>query len=77
MRLPLLLSSRRCEGCGAILDDLGDHHRAACPVTTERLRRRAKPIELAWSAIFAEAGAVVADQVLLRDTDLPVESGYS
>ena len=27
-------------------------------------------MELAWSAIFAEAGAVVADQVLLRDTNI-------
>ena len=72
LRLPLLLSNRRCEGCGAPLDDLGDH-RAACSVSG-RLRRRAKPIELAWSAVFAEAGAVVADQVLLRDTNLPVRS---
>ena len=45
----------------------GDH-RGACPISG-RLRRRAKPIELAFSAIFAEAGAVVADQVLLRDTN--------
>merc|ERR1719171_1114656 len=65
-------SNRRCEGCRAILDKLGDH-RAACSVSG-RLRRRAKPIELAWSAVFAEAGAVVADQVLLRDTNLPVRS---
>ena len=75
LRLPLLLSNRRCEGCRATLDDLGDH-RAACSVS-RRLRRRAKPIELAWSAVFAEAGAVVADQVLLRDTNLPVDSGDS
>ena len=68
LRLPLMLSNRRCEGCEAVLDDLGDH-RAACPVSG-RLRRRAKPMELAWSAIFAEAGAVVADQVLLRDTNI-------
>ena len=68
LRLPLMLSNRQCEGCEAILDDLGDH-RAACPVSG-RLRRRAKPMELAWSAIFAEAGAVVADQVLLRDTNI-------
>ena len=57
LRLPLMLSNRRCEGCRAILDSLGDH-RAACSVSG-RLRRRAKPIELAWSAVFTEAGAVV------------------
>ena len=28
-------------------------------------------MELAWSAVMAEAGAVVVDQVLLRDTNLP------
>ena len=75
-RLPLLLSNRRCEGCGAVLDDLGDH-RAACSVSG-RLRRRAKPIELAWSAVFTEVGAVVADQVLLRDTNIEeIASGDS
>ena len=68
LRLPLMLSNRRCEGCGALLDSLGDH-KAACSVYG-RLRRRAKPIELAWSAFFAEAGAVVSDQVLLRDTNI-------
>ena len=75
MRLPLILSNRRCERCGRLLDDLGDH-RAACLVSG-RLRRRVKPIELAWAAICAEAGAVVADHVLLRYTKLPVESGDS
>ena len=68
LRLPLMLSNRRCEGCRAILDSLGDH-RAACSVSG-RLRRRAKPIELAWSAVFTEAGAVVADQVLLRGPNI-------
>ena len=52
-------------------DTYGDH-RLACGITG-RLRRRAKPIELVWAAVFAEAGAVVADQVLLRDTNLPVD----
>ena len=75
LRLPLLRSNRRCEGCRATLDGLGDH-RAACSVSG-RLRRRAKPIKLAWSAVIAEVGAVVADQVLLRDTNLPVASGDS
>ena len=51
------------------MDVFGDH-RAACAITG-RLRRRAKPIELAWATVFAEAGAVVQDQVLLRDTNLP------
>jgi len=35
------------------------------------------PVELAWSAIFSEAREVVVEQVLLRDTNLPVESGDS
>jgi len=52
------------------------YHRVVCPVSG-RLWRRAKPIELARSDLFAEAGAVVAERVLLRDTDLPVESGDS
>ena len=51
-----------------MLNSLGDR-RAACSVPG-RLRGRAKPIELSWSAIFTEAGAVVADQVLLRDTNI-------
>ena len=71
LRLPLTLGARRCEGrtCRGRLDPLGDH-RMACPVTG-RLRRRAKPLEKAWATVFAEAGAVVRDQVLLRDTNLP------
>ena len=56
------------ERCRTSLDSLGDH-RTACSVSG-RLRRRAKPIELAGSAVFTEAGAVVADQVLLRDTNI-------
>ena len=40
---------------------------------TGRLRRRAKPIEKAWASVFAEAGAVVSDQVLLRDTNVPFD----
>ena len=69
MRLPQLLFNRRCEGsCRAILDDLGDH-RAACSVSGW-LRRRASLICLAWFAVFTETGAVVADQVLLRDTNI-------
>ena len=71
-RLPLLLSNRRCEGSRARLVDLGDH-RAACSVLG-RLRRRAKPIELAGPAIFPKEGAVVGDQVLLRDNTKPVDS---
>ena len=49
------------------------NHRAACPVSG-RLRRRAKPIELAGSAIFAKEEAGVDDQVLLRDNTKPVDS---
>lgn len=66
LRLPLLLGARRCEGrgCRAWI------HRVACAITG-RLRRRAKPMEHAWVMVCAEAGAVVADQVLLRDTNVP------
>lgn len=72
LHLLVLLAARRCEAlrCRARLDVYGDH-RAACAIT-RRLRRRAKPIKLAWATVFAEAGAVVQqDQVLLRDTNLP------
>jgi len=77
LRLPLLLSARRCKArrCSARLGKYDDH-RLACAITG-RLRRRAKPIELAWSSVFAEAGAVVADQVLLRDTNVPVDPADS
>ena len=69
--LPFLPSNRRCDGCGGIRDALGDH-RAACSALG-RSRKRMEPIELAWSAVFAEARAEVTNQVLLRDTNLPVD----
>ena len=72
MRLPLLPSARRCEGCQGRIDVLGDQ-RAARPVAG-RLRRQAKPMELVCSAVFGEAGPVLEDQVLLRDTNFTVHS---
>lgn len=71
LRLTLPLCARHYEGCRGRLDSYGDH-RMACAITG-RLRRRAGPMERAWSTVFAEDGAVVLDQVLPRDTNLPVD----
>ena len=49
----------------------------ACAITG-RLRRRAKPMELAWVTVFAEAGAVVAhcpdSNYFLGSGNMPVEA---
>ena len=71
LRLPLLLTRRRCEGCGAELDPFGDHL-AAC-MRTGRVQARAKPVERAWARVFREAGATTHEQHLLRNTTLPVD----
>ena len=67
LQLPLPLSVRRC-GCGGLLDPHGDH-RAACS-TCGVLRRRAKPLEKALARVCREAGARVAEDVLLRNLNL-------
>ena len=67
LQLPLPLSVRRC-GCGGLLDPHGDH-RAACS-TCGVLRKRPKPLEKALARVCREAGARVAEDVLLRDLNL-------
>ena len=67
LRLPLPLEARACR-CGGALDELGDH-RAACP-TAGVLVRRACPLERAAARICREAGARVATNVFLRDSNL-------
>jgi hypothetical protein len=67
LQLPLPMSARRC-ACGGLLDTYGDH-RAACS-TCGVLRRRAKPLEKATARVCREAGARVAENVLLRDMNL-------
>ena len=68
LRLPLLLSEGRCEGCGELLDAFGDHY-AAC-MRTGRVQARAKPVERAWEKVLKEAGATTHWQKLLRETTL-------
>ena len=67
LRLPLPLAPRRCH-CGRALDEVGDH-RCACS-TCGVLRRRAIPLEKALARVCREAGARVAENVLLRDLNL-------
>ena len=71
LRLPLEVCDLRCSGasCRRPLDVLGDH-RAACP-RSGLLKRRAKPLERCWARVFREAGASVAENRYLRDTNIP------
>ena len=64
------MAPRHCDGrsCRARLDVLGDHW-AACP-RSGRLRRRARPLERTWARVLREGGARVAENVLLRDSNL-------
>ena len=71
LRLPLLLTRRCCDGCGAQLDSYGDHL-LAC-MRTGRVQARAKPVERAWARVFREAGATTHEQHLLRNTTFPVD----
>ena len=71
LRWPLLLGPARCNGasCRQPLDEYGDHW-ASC-TRSGRVRKRAKPLELAWARVFREAGARVQENVFLRDTRPP------
>ena len=64
-----LCPARACRRAGTALDSWGDHL-AACP-HTGRVQRRAKPIEKAWSQVFAEAGGWTDEQAQTRDLGLP------
>ena len=67
LHLPLPFTSSRCR-CGRPLDSLG-HHRAACS-TCGVLRKRGRPLEKAAARVCREAGARVAENVLLRAMNL-------
>jgi hypothetical protein len=67
LQLPLPLTALCCS-CGGHLDAYGDH-RAACS-TCGVLRLRAKPLEIAAARVCREAGARVAENVLLRNMNL-------
>ncbi len=73
LRLPLTLLRKRCEGCGATLDALGDHY-AAC-MRSGRVQARAKPVERTWARVLREAGASTKEQHLLCNSTLPVDPG--
>ena len=60
-------------GCGALLDQHGDHY-AAC-MRSGRLQARAKPVEFTWAQVLREAGARVHVQKLFCQTTLPVDLG--
>ena len=69
LRAPLPHAPRRCR-CGGALDVWGDH-RTACP-TAGVLGPRGAPLERAAARVCREAGARVANNVLLRDMNLDV-----
>ena len=73
LHLPIPVVTRRCR-CRGELDDRG-HHRAACS-TCGVLRRRGKPLEKAAARVCREAGARVAENVLLRDMNIAGISGH-
>ena len=73
LHLPIPLAARCCQ-CRGLLDCRG-HHRAACS-TCGVLRRRGKPLEKAAARVCREAGARVAENVLLRNMNLAGISGH-
>ena len=72
LRLALSLTDKRCEGCGAVLDERGLHRTSCMP--SGRIRKRATPVERTSTRICREAGAVVKTNVLLRDMNVIVAS---
>ena len=73
LHLPIPLAARHCR-CRRVLDPAG-HHRAACS-TCGVLRRRGKPLEKAAARVCREAGARVAENVLLQNMNLPGISAW-
>ena len=67
LQLPAPITIIRCS-CGRQLDQHGDH-RAACS-TCGILKKRSVPLEKAAARVCREAGARVAENVLLRDMNL-------
>ncbi len=73
LHLPIPLMARLCR-CRRPLDACG-HHRAACS-TCGILHTRGKPLEKAAARVCREAGARVAENVLLQSMNLPGISGH-
>ena len=73
LQMPLMVTERVCEGCGASLDGRG-FHRTAC-TKSGRLKRRAVPLEKTTARICREAGANVRENVKLRDMNIAVAAG--
>ncbi len=73
LHLPIPLAARRCRCQGAL--DARGHHRAACS-TCGVLRRRGKPLEKAAARVCREAGARVAENVLLQNMNIAGISGH-
>ena len=70
VRLPFPLTDIVCEGCGAELDNAG-FHRSNC-MLSGRVRKRARPLELAAARVCKEAGAKVQTDVFLRNLNMAV-----
>ena len=73
LRWPLPLAAAACEGCGAELDECGDH-RLAC-MRTGRVKRRAGALERALARICREAGGRVRMNARLVDMNVSVPAG--
>ena len=73
LRWPLPLSGGPCRGksCRHKLDKRGDHA-ASCAVSG-LLKLRSRPIEKIWVRVLREGRARVREDVLLRDTGVPVD----
>ena len=71
--LPLSLTDRVCEGCGAALDGHG-RHRGAC-VRSGRVKIRAGALERAMAHVCREAGATVRSNVRVADLNLTAPAG--
>ena len=72
LRWPLPLAEATCEGCGAHLDEYGDH-RGAC-MRSGRVQRRAVGLERAVARICWEAGARVRMHARLVDMNVAVRA---
>ena len=72
LRWPLPLSDALCEGCGRMLDALGDHL-GAC-MKSGRPKMRSTAVEATVAQICREAGARVRTNVRLADLNIAVSS---
>jgi hypothetical protein len=72
LRLPLSLGEATCTGCGCPVDARGRHY-ASC-TKTGRLKKRAAEPERVLARICREAGAVVRQNVLLKNLNANVRA---